>query len=217
MEKLRDLRKRKGWTQEEFGDMLGINKVTVSGYESGKRQPTPDMLSKMADLLGVSVDVILEREEEHTEPFGRPIVIQPELVSEDEVLIPVVASLRCGFNSAGQPVVFTDRKPVPVSWTRRWGPNIVYVDTVGDSMVPTICPGDLCVCVPGSAWESGNIVVIDINDSDTVKRIYRSKDGGIDLVPDNTDFDTMHLTPEDCERYQVRVLGRIVKVVSPDL
>lgn len=216
MEKIRDLRKRKGWTQEEFGNMLGINKVTVSGYESGKRQPTPEMMAKMADLLGVSVDVLMGRSEELTN-FGRPIVLQPELVSEDETLIPVVASLRCGFNSAGQPIVFTERKPVPVSWTRKWGPNIVYVDTVGDSMVPTICPGDLCVCIPGSAWEPGNIVVVDINDSDTVKRIFRAKDGGIDLVPDNTDFDTMHLTREDCERFQVRVLGRIVKVVSPDL
>ena len=143
--------------------------------------------------------------------------IKPELIPEDEVLIPVVASLRCGFNSAGEPMTFTDRKPVPISWTKRWGMNIVFVDSVGDSMIPTIRPGDLCVCVPGEAWESGQIVVVDINDSDTIKRIKRTPDGGIDLIPDNPEFDVMHLSPEDLSRFQVRVLGRIVKVIGPDL
>lgn len=216
MEKIRDLRKKKGWTQEEFGDMLGINKVTVSGYENGKRQPTPEMLSRMADLFGVSIDTLLGREESQ-QKFGREIVIKPKLVPEEEIMIPVVASLRCGFNAAGEPIVFSDRKPVPVSWVRKWGNNIVFIDSVGDSMVPTIRPGDLCVCIPGDAWESGQIVVIDINDSDTIKRIRRAQDGGIDLIPDNSDYDPMHLTMEDIERFQVRVLGRIVKIIGPDL
>jgi len=216
MEKVRDLRKKRGWTQEEFGAMLGINKVTVSGYESGKRQPTPEMLSKMADLFGVTVDELLGRVDR--EPFGRQIVIQPELTAEEEVLIPVVASLRCGFNAAGEPLVFTERKPVPVSWVRRWGKNIVYTEAIGDSMFPTIRPRDLCICVPGDGWEDGQIVVVNINDSDTIKRIRRSPDGdGIDLIPENEVYETMHLSDDDIERFQVHVLGRVVKVVGPDL
>ena len=209
-------RKRAGYSQKEAASALNVTAAAVSSWEVGRYLPDPQNLKALADLYGVTTDILLGR----TTPlnsFGKQIEIKPELVPEEEVLIPVVASLRCGFNARGEPVVFTDRKPVPISWTRRWGKNIVFVDSVGDSMVPTIRPGDLCVCIPGDAWDNGQIVVVDINDSDTIKRIQRTKDGGIDLIPDNTDFDVMHLTPEDCERFQVRVLGRIVKVIGPDL
>lgn len=214
MDKIRDLRKKKGWTQEEFGDMLGINKVTVSGYENGKRQPTPEMLARMADLFGVSIDTILGREDE--QPFGKQIVIQPELISEDETLIPVVASLRCGFGRAGE-AIFKDRRPVPKSYVKRWGKDIVYYEAVGESMSPTITPGDLLITVPGSVWEDGWIVVVDVNDSDTIKRIYRAADGGIDLVPDNKKYKPMHLTPEELQIYNVAILGHVVKSMGPDL
>lgn len=100
----------------------------------------------------------------------------------------------------------------------RWGKDIVYYEAVGESMLPTITPGDLLITVPGSAWEDGWIVVIDINDSDTVKRIYRTPDGGVNLVPDNiARFRTMHLTPEELNTYNVAILGHVVKAISPDL
>ena len=215
MNNLRKLRKDKGVGQVEMAKMLGIGQSTYSRYEAGLVDIPLDILPKLTEFFGVSSDIVLGLD---TDPdaFGRPIVIQPELYPEDEVLIPVMASLRCGFNSCGEPCVFSERKPVPVSWTRRWGKNIVFVEAVGDSMIPTIQPGDLCVCIPGDSWESGQIVVIDINDSDTIKRIRKVK-GGIDLIPDNECYEIMHLSNEDIDRYHVRVLGRIVKAISPDL
>jgi len=216
MNNLKKLRKSRGIGQVEISNMLGITQPSYSRYEAGLRDIPNDILVKLTGILGASVDEILAVDPD-AEPVGRPIVIQPELVPEDETMIPVVGSLRCGFNESGEPCVFKDRKPVPVSWVRRWGSNIVFVEAVGDSMVPTIRPGDLCVCIPDAAWESGNVVVVDINDSDTIKRIRRLKSGGIELIPDNEAYDCMHLTPDDCERFHVRVLGRIVKVVGPDL
>lgn len=218
MGNLKKIRKAKGLTMDEVAKAIGISLSGYSRIESGNRSITGDMVKKLADYFGVSTDVILEREDESTDPdtFGHPIVLQPELTPEEEVLIPVMASLRCGFNACGEPCVFSERKPVPVSWTRRWGKSIVFVEAVGDSMIPTIQPGDLCVCIPGDAWTDGNIVVVDINDSDTIKRIRKVKNG-IDLVPDNPAYEVMHLSAEDIDRYQVRVLGRIVKAISPDL
>lgn len=209
-------RKRAGYSQKEVAEQLHVTQGAVSSWESGRWEPDKTNLSAMADLFGVSVDMLIGRQIIESKPW-KEIEVRPELTPEEEVFIPVVASLRCGFNSAGLPVVFSEKKPVPVSWTKRWGKNIVFVDAVGDSMTPTIVPGDLCVCIPGDAWEDGQIVVVDINDSDTIKRIRRTKDGGIDLIPDNTVYDAMHLSPEDIGRFQVRVLGRIVKVVGPDL
>ena len=131
-------------------------------------------------------------------------------------MIPVVASLRCGFGRPGE-AIYRDQKPVPRSFVKRWGENIVYYEAVGESMSPTITPGDLLVTIPGSVWEDGWIVVVDVNDSDTIKRIFRADDGGIDLVPDNKKYKPMHLTPEDLMTYNVAVLGHVVKPIGPDL
>ena len=217
MSNLKKIRKSKGLTMDEVATAVGISMSGYSRIESGKRSITGDMVKKLADYFGVSTDAILGMEEEDPQLFGRKIVIKPELTPEEEVLIPVVASLRCGFDRAGIPCEFRERKPVPVSYITRWGKNIVFVEAVGNSMFPIIQPRDLMICIPGDSWENGQICVIDINDADTVKRIYRSADGGIDLVPENQKFKPMHYSPEDIKEQQIRVLGRVVKTIGPDL
>ena len=216
MNNLRILRKRKDVTQQQVADYLGVNRVSYTDFENGKTNIKPEYLSKLSDYFEVSIDMILGKESV-TEPFGKQIDIKPELVAEDEILIPVVASLRCGFGRSGE-ATFRDRKPVPKSYVKRWGNDIVYYEAVGESMMPTITPGDLLITVPGSVWEDGWVVVVDVNDSDTVKRIYRADDGGINLVPDNPrQYTTMHLSKEDLKTYNVAILGHVVKAISPDL
>lgn len=216
MNNLRKLRKERGIGQVEMAKLLGIGQSSYSRYESGLVNIPTDILTKIADFYEISTDKILGRDEDQLDAFGKRIKIEPELVAEDEYLIPVVASLRCGFGRAGE-AIFKERKPVPVSYIKRWGKGIVYYESVGESMSPTITPGDLLITVPGSAWEDGWIVVADVNDSDTIKRIYRSYDNGIDLIPDNSKYKPMHLTPEELKIYNVAVLGHVVKVIGPDL
>lgn len=216
MNNLKVLRKRKGVAQKDVADYLGVTTAAYGQYELNKRAMNPDVLSKLSDYFGVSIDIILDREN-LVDNVGKQIEVQPELDAEDEVLIPVVASLRCGFGRTGEPI-FREKKPVPKSYVKRWGTNIVYYEAVGESMMPTITPGDLLITVPGNAWEDGWIVVVDVNDSDTVKRIFRADDGGINLVPDNVNkYQTMHISPKDLKTYNVTVLGHVVKAISPDL
>lgn len=216
MNNLKVLRKRKGVAQKDVADYLGVTTAAYGQYELNKRAMNPDVLSKLSDYFGVSIDIILDREN-LVDNVGKQIEIKPELDAEDEVLIPVVASLRCGFGRTGEPI-FREKKPVPKSYVKRWGTNIVYYEAVGESMMPTITPGDLLITVPGNAWEDGWIVVVDVNDSDTVKRIYRADDGGVNLVPDNVNkYQTMHISPKDLKTYNVTVLGHVVKAISPDL
>lgn len=213
---LKKFRKRAGYSQKEVAEALHVTQGAVSSWEAGRWEPDQQNLSALADLFGVSVDALIGREVIEPRPAWQEIKIQPELVPEDEVMIPVVASLRCGFGRSGE-AIFKDKKPVPRSYVKRWGDSIVYYEAVGESMSPTITPGDLLVTVPGSVWEDGWIVVVDVNDSDTIKRIYRAEDGGIDLVPDNTKYKPMHLSPEDLMTFNVAVLGHVVKPIGPDL
>lgn len=61
MENLKILRKRINLTQKEVADAVGITFQTYSYYETGRTNPTPEMLCKLADFFGVTVDELLGR------------------------------------------------------------------------------------------------------------------------------------------------------------
>jgi len=219
MNRIKEIRKNKGYSQKEVAEAVGVTQSQYSRYESGATNIPGDMLPKIAKYFNVTTDEILGLSENNNEVPSqiKTIETHPVLVPEAEVMIPVVGSLRCGFDTAGMPYDYNDQKPVPRSYILKWGKSIVFNEAIGNSMLPTIRPRDLMVCVPGDGWEDGDIVIIDVNDTDTVKRIYRAQDGGIDLVPDNEKYKEMHYTPKDLEEFQIHILGRVVKVIGPDL
>lgn len=59
-EKLKELRKAHGYTQDYVAAALGIVRQTYSHYESGRRKPSPDTLYKLAGLYNVSVDDLMQ-------------------------------------------------------------------------------------------------------------------------------------------------------------
>lgn len=60
--RLRELRKENKLSQEKLGKILGVSKVSVSGYENGNRVPSLDILNKILDFFGISADYLLGRE-----------------------------------------------------------------------------------------------------------------------------------------------------------
>ena len=60
--RLRELRKENNMSQEDLGKLLGVTKVSVSGYENGNRVPSLDVLSQILDVFGVSADYLMGRE-----------------------------------------------------------------------------------------------------------------------------------------------------------
>ncbi|MBR0352024.1 MAG: helix-turn-helix transcriptional regulator [Oscillospiraceae bacterium] len=60
---IKDIRLRKGLTQSDVAAALGVSSVVYSRYETGKRQPSIDMLIQMADIFGVTVDFLLGRQD----------------------------------------------------------------------------------------------------------------------------------------------------------
>jgi len=57
--RLRKLREAKGLTRKAVADQLSMTPEGYSYYETGKRNPSPDSLSRLADLYNVSTDYIL--------------------------------------------------------------------------------------------------------------------------------------------------------------
>lgn len=65
-ENLRAARERKHFTQQQVADLLGIDKSTYCGYETGKRQPDVPKLKNILKVLDVSGDELLETERKTT-------------------------------------------------------------------------------------------------------------------------------------------------------
>lgn len=61
-EKIMDLRKKSGWSQEELADRLGISRQSVSKWETGESVPDIDKIIRMSELWNVSTDYLLKED-----------------------------------------------------------------------------------------------------------------------------------------------------------
>lgn len=55
-EKLKALRIRNYYTQQDIAEKLGVTRSTVSNFEIGRRKPEIDILEKLAEIYGVDLN-----------------------------------------------------------------------------------------------------------------------------------------------------------------
>ncbi len=58
-ERLQELRKRSGYSQEQVAEMLGLSRQAISKWESGQGKPEIDNIVKLTEIYNVSADYIL--------------------------------------------------------------------------------------------------------------------------------------------------------------
>ncbi len=59
-ENIKNIRIAKGMTQGDLCRVLDVDRAYMSNIESGKKNPTLSTIERIADALGVSVDVLLK-------------------------------------------------------------------------------------------------------------------------------------------------------------
>ena len=67
-DKIIDLRKKNGWSQEELAEKLGVSRQSVSKWEGALSTPDLNKVIAMASLFGVTTDYLLKDELEETAP-----------------------------------------------------------------------------------------------------------------------------------------------------
>lgn len=73
--KLRELRERKGWYQQDLADACAaagfdLTQWQISRYERGANTPTPRTLKALTTVFGVSVDDLLDTDSATTREAG---------------------------------------------------------------------------------------------------------------------------------------------------
>lgn len=66
-EKLKELRKKKNYTQENLAEILKVSRSTISSWEIGRSYPDLDMIIFLSDLFEVSLDNLLKNDSDVTE------------------------------------------------------------------------------------------------------------------------------------------------------
>ncbi|AZN38814.1 helix-turn-helix domain-containing protein [Paenibacillus albus] len=94
-EKLKTERSKKGWTQEELAEKLFVSRQSVSKWENGQNYPSIEMIIKISDLFGVTIDELLRSDEELTKQVIKESkqLAHPRLKFMFDVLFAVGAAL----------------------------------------------------------------------------------------------------------------------------
>ena len=61
-ENIRRIRQERGLTQRQLGELVGASEAYIRAYESGRRNPKPSSLEKIADALSVNPEVLANSE-----------------------------------------------------------------------------------------------------------------------------------------------------------
>lgn len=61
-DKITELRKKNGWSQEDLASQLGVSRQSVSKWESGQSIPDLERILKMSEIFGVTTDQLLKDE-----------------------------------------------------------------------------------------------------------------------------------------------------------
>lgn len=61
-EKLMELRRSKGWSQEQLGEKLGVTRQTISKWELGDTTPEMEKIAILSEIFGITTDELIKGE-----------------------------------------------------------------------------------------------------------------------------------------------------------
>lgn len=165
--RIAQMRRERGYNQEQLAEMAMISRVTLARYETGAIEPGALAIGRIADALGVSTDELLCRVDK-----------LPPFINMVKDAVPIVGEIACGKPiTAEQNIEGYAELPDGVSADFALRCN-------GDSMIPTFTPGDLVLIRQQPEVQQGQIAAVGIDGEATLKRFYRNGDNVV-LVADN--------------------------------
>ena len=144
--RFKTLRKEKGYTQQQIADLCFLDKSTVCRWEKGDNYPNQQTQSKLADLLGVSIDYLM----------GRTDMRMISFPSEAVIDMPIIGSVRGGMDGNVVQEETGETRPIAASALHGRPDEYFLLRVRGDSMYPEILDGDCVLVKKTDSVESGS-------------------------------------------------------------
>ena len=199
--RIRELRKQRGITMKQLGEVVDLAESTISQYETGKRQPDNETLLKISEYFGVTVGYLLGYEAMATVGLPLNIMPMPEMRK-----IPLIGSIACG-----KPILADEHIEEYVEIPKHVTADFA-LSCKGDSMINArIFDGDVVYIRQQATVENGEIAAVLIDGEATLKRVKFYEDR-ISLEPENPTYRPIVLWGEEANT--ARILGKAVNFLS---
>ena len=200
MLKLKELRKKYGYTQQNIADKLNVQRTTITNYENGTSEPDINSIKKLAEIFNVSIGYLLDSEENNKE-------------KSKGIKIPVLGTIPAGIPIEAIEDIL-DYEEISEDMAKKG--DYFALKVKGDSMLPTIKDGDIVIIKKCDDAESGKICVIMINGYDaTLKEIKKDPDNqGLWILPHNhySDYKPTFYSNKEIESLPIRIIGVAVEI-----
>lgn len=205
--RLKLLRREKGLTQAQLGDCLNLAESTISLYENGKRTPHYDILKSMALFFKVSLDFLLG----YTDVRHPHNAIWEEEGTYGNAPLPVRLPVISGATLNPRGIIYetTGREEWVFGLDIKDGSYYWFMVEDDRMSGEGILPGDLVLIKEQTAFDSGDICLILLNNKTLLQRVFKEKDS-IVLQSANIAYPPRIFTGKKCSR--LRVLGKVVQL-----
>lgn len=211
MNRLKELRKARGITQDELGEILGVQKAAVCKYETGRVALPSHVLLRLVDYFGVPSDYILGNDDVTPIPKHVGERLRRRSAGEDEPYgcgVEAAAVPLVGMVHAGEPMLAEEYVSdyIPVAAGEVYDGEYFFMEVVGDCMTGDhIAEGSIVLVKRESDLREGKIYVVRFEDEVLLRRVKRIK-RSIALIPSNPAYDPMIVADGE-----VSIIGRVVE------
>ena len=193
--RIKALRKGKGLTQTDLGNMLGLKPQAINKYETGiVKNLKQSTIFKLAEIFDVPPSYIMGSSDlssiENLRPVGKT------------KKIPILGEIACG-----KPIYAQENIEGFAAVEEDVGVDFA-LKCKGDSMVNAhIFDGDIVYIKKQDDVDNGEIAAIIIEDEATLKRIYKYPNR-IELRPENPLFPVLNYEGEDLNH--IKIIGKAI-------
>ena len=193
------IRKKKGISQTELAEKIGVDQSTISLWEKGM-DTTVDNAIKVAEVLNVSIPEFLGKDLR----FDNANIID---VNSDIVKIPVYGTIKAGIPIESQTDII-DYVDIPKSWTK--GDKKFYgLKISGDSMFPKYQDKDIVIFekTDDTTLYNGKDCAVMINGTESTFKKVLINDQGIVLQAYNMAYGIKMYSKEDVINKPIKIVG----------
>lgn len=189
------IRDERGLKDANVAQAVGISRGAMSHWKAGEYKPKYETMSKIANVLGVSVEYLM------TGGATSPVEVS-------SVSIPIL-----GYVAAGVPIsAITDiLGEVTISEHMAKRGEFFALKIKGDSMSPQIPEGDIVIVRSQPDVESGDVAVVQIDGEEATCKKVQVLENGILLQPLNPAYNAVFYSAAEIENKPVTIIGKVME------
>ena len=201
---IKSLRKSKGLTQEELGNMIGVKKAAVQKWESGMVQNLKrNTIKQLSDIFEVSPASFIDNDD--------PIESKATILPQEKIrMIPVYESVSAGFGAYADNYIL-EYIPLFISSDEE-AHNTLCIKVQGNSMYPKIEDGDSIQVLKQDWCEPGQVAIVLIDGENAVVKKVEYDRSSITLLSFNPEYAPRVF--KGAERDRLKILGIVRKVIK---